>query len=365
MADGQTGYGMPIGGVIATKGAIIPNAVGKDIGCGMRVIRTNIRLRDFLKYRKEIMEKIFSLIPVGKGAWHKTARSGEALGALLSRRPGEFKDMSWVEQICLQVGTLGSNNHFLQFDVEVPVELWHYQGIIPIDLLMDCFVTIMVHSGSRNLGAKVADKYDKIAADMNQMWHSAVPNEWDLAFLPIDSSAGKEYRAAMEFALDFAKLNRQMMMETMVDVVQEFFPAATFSGVTDIHHNYAAYENHMGTNVIVHRKGAVKAVGPVIIPGSMETGSYLGEGLSFEKSFKSCSHGAGRELSRKAAKKVTDVQTIVDRMAKNDILILKPEMSDVGEESMESYKDIQNVMECQKDLVKVTARLRAVGVIKG
>ena len=365
MADGQEGYGMPIGGVIATDKVIIPNAVGKDIGCGMLAFRTDIRLRDFMKYREAIMQQIFSLIPVGTGMWHTTPRDNPDLNTLLERRPQEFFSGKWEEEIRYQIETLGSGNHFIQIDVEVPTVRTFWPGIQPLNELMDGYITVMFHTGSRNLGAKIADRYDKIARNENVKWYSEVPVEWELAFLPIDTSAGREYRAAMNFALSFALLNRNMMAKCVKAILSQYFPGVWFSHEVDVHHNYAAYENHFGKNLLVHRKGAVKAVGEVIIPGSMETGSFLGRGLENEASFKSCSHGAGRELSRQAAKKLVSVETIVERMAKNDILLLKPEMSDVGEECQEAYKPIDDVMLNQQDLVAIHNKLRPVAVIKG
>jgi tRNA-splicing ligase RtcB len=231
----------------------------------------------------------------------------------------------------------------------------------------------MIHSGSRNFGKKICDYYNALAKEMNSRWVSNVPSEWDLAFLPYDDILGQEYMTAMEYALKFAYENRHLMMERAKNVLYNVLEK--YAGITgikelinvDCHHNYAALENHYGKNVIVHRKGAVRARldGIVIIPGSMGTKSYIGTGLGNSDSFNSCSHGSGRCLGRNEAKRKFSSQDTIEHMKSLDIIVLKPNKEDISEECPQAYKDIEDVIKQESDLISVTHRLVPLGVIKG
>jgi tRNA-splicing ligase RtcB len=347
MPDAHGGYGMPIGGVAALDGYVSPAMVGMDIGCGMRAFRTNIQVKEFMQLREEVLDRIFATIPVGRN-WHKDITHLAEFDELLMGRPVSPILEKEGDRIGLQLGTMGGNNHFIEAQVAQDDHIW-----------------FMLHSGSRNLGKKVCEHYDGIAKELNRKYCSSVPAEWQLAFLPFDSKEGKEYLGAMNFCLRFAYLNRQCMSDVIRDILRGMFPTYRTLIEVDVRHNYAAWENHFGKNVIVHRKGAVRATDMVIIPGCMETQSFIGVGQKNPASFSSCSHGAGRTMSRKAAVKQYSAQSIVERMKAKDISFRKPNITDIAEESLESYKDIESVMERQADLVSPTVQLRTIGVIKG
>jgi len=229
----------------------------------------------------------------------------------------------------------------------------------------------MIHSGSRNLGLKIADHYNKLAIKLNEKWHSGVPKKWELAFLPIDSEEGQAYIREMNYAVEFALANRKLMMDRIMNIVRYVAgynkdTDVSFDEMINIAHNYASQENHFGQNVWVHRKGATLAREGIIgiIPGSMGTHSYIVRGKGNPDSFESCSHGAGRLMSRtkarneldlEAEKKLLDDQGIIHGIrSKNDL-----------DEAPSAYKSIDKVMENQKDLVEVLVELTPLAVIKG
>jgi tRNA-splicing ligase RtcB len=249
----------------------------------------------------------------------------------------------------LSLGTLGGGNHFIEFQVDSTQYLW-----------------VMIHSGSRNLGKKICDYYNEMAVDLNRQWWSSVPAEHELAFLPCNSEEGKLYISEMEHALTFAKHNRMLIMDRIRQAICQVLPGAQFDQELDIHHNYAALEYHDHGNFWVHRKGATQArfdqLG--IIPGSQGTASYIVKGLGNPKSFQSCSHGAGRAMGRKAATRDLDLAAEQKRLDDKGILHAIRGQQDL-EEAAGAYKDIDIVMEEQKDLVEVVYKLEPIGVIKG
>jgi len=229
----------------------------------------------------------------------------------------------------------------------------------------------MIHSGSRNIGFKVAHHYNKLAKELNKKWKSEVPPSWDLAFLPIDGEEGQLYLREMQYCVDFALANRQLMMDRIKDI---FYDIAfqdwdinlgrPFDETINIAHNYAKMENHFGKNVMIHRKGATlateKTVG--IIPGSQGTSSYIVQGKGNPDSFNSCSHGAGRKMSRSKAKEELNLE---DEQAKLKGIIHSVRNQQDLDEAPGSYKDIDVVMENQKDLVGILVKLTPLAVIKG
>jgi tRNA-splicing ligase RtcB len=231
----------------------------------------------------------------------------------------------------------------------------------------------MVHSGSRNVGFTICHFFNKKAKELNLQWNSPVPPAWDLAYLPADSDIGEEYIRWMNFALDFAKENRAKMMETVIDIVKT--QVAKYAGFTDIelservncHHNYASYEEHYGKMVWVHRKGAIRAgKGELgIIPGAMGEYSYLVKGRGNPESFHSCSHGAGRQMSRSEAKKKFGVQETIADLKSMGIFLGKSKKSDVGEESRFAYKDIDFVIANELDLIEPVRKMKTLAVVKG
>lgn len=339
MPDSHQGYGMPIGGVLATDGVIIPNAVGVDIGCGMGAVQTSLVgiQTDTLK---EIMGRVHKAVPVGFNH-HQKAQEWEGFD--------HAPDLPIIQQELAsarkQLGTLGGGNHFIEFQADERGSLW-----------------IMLHSGSRNFGLKTANVYHKQAQALCERWHVALPDK-DLAFLPMDDQAGQDYEAAMGFCLEFARASRARMMEEIMGIVSDVTGANPINEV-NIHHNYAAMENHYGKNVWVHRKGAtrVREGEQGIIPGSMGTSSYIVEGLGNPESFHSCSHGAGRKMGRKDAGRRLNLEEEQAKLA--GIVHGLQTMADI-DEAPGCYKDIDTVMENQKDLVKITTRLKPLGSIKG
>lgn len=349
MPDVHTGMGMPIGGVLACKDAVIPNAVGVDIGCGMCAVKTNWKVSDLPAetIRKEIMKGIRQRIPLGM-EHHKEAMEEKYLPIghniekmeIVKRRQNAIRH---------EVGTLGGGNHFIELQKDEEDNLW-----------------IMIHSGSRNLGKLVGEHYNKVAATLNQRWHSVVSPEIRLPFLPLYSQEFIAYWAEMQYCIDFALCNRKLMMQWIEEVLADTLKEIEFEPMINIAHNYAAWENHFGENVVVHRKGATLAREGVIgiIPGSQGTASYIVEGLGNPDSFCSCSHGAGRVLSRKAAIQNLNLEEEVKRLEERGI-IHAIRCQDDMQEASGAYKDIDTVIANELDLVKVRTKLSPVAVIKG
>jgi tRNA-splicing ligase RtcB len=360
MPDCHLGFGMPIGGVMATSNVIVPNAVGVDIGCGMCTVKTSLTSID-KETLKKIMGEIRKEVPVGFNK-HKEEQDED----LMPEYPHGWNPRT--EYVILQkeysnarksLGTLGGGNHFIE-----------------IQKGSDGFIWIMIHSGSRNLGLKVADYYNKLAIGLNEKWHSQVPKEWKLAFLPVDSKEGQAYIREMNYCVEFALANRKLMMERIKDILSQEYvnedfdgqvaPNIIFDEMINIAHNYASLENHFGQNVWVHRKGATLAKkGQIgIIPGSQGTASYIVKGLGNPQSFMSCSHGAGRLLGRKQAIKELDLKKEIKILDDQNIIHGIRNQNDL-DESVSCYKDISEVIENQKDLVEVSVKLKPLAVIKG
>ena len=349
MPDVHAGMGMPIGGVLACDGAVIPNAVGVDIGCGMCAVKTNWKMEDLPPHviRKEIMKGIRARIPLGI-EHHKEAQDAKYLP-----QGHDIDKMEIVKRrqhsILHEVGTLGGGNHFIELQKDEEGNLW-----------------IMIHSGSRNLGKQVGDYYNKIAVSLNEKWHSVVSPEIRLPFLPHGTREFGAYWNEMKYCIDFALCNRKLMMERIEEVIADSLKGIEFEPMINIAHNYAAFEHHFGKDVIVHRKGATLAREGVIgiIPGSQGTASYIVEGLGNPESFCSCSHGAGRVLSRKAAIHTLDMKAEVKNLeAKGIIHAIR--CQDDMQEASGAYKDIEEVIANESDLVKVKTKLLPIAVIKG
>lgn len=348
MPDTHQGYGMPIGGVLATKGVIIPNAVGVDIGCGMCAVKTGTRAEDVSKEEiKSIMSGIRELVPLGFE--HHKERQDESL------MPQDYHldELHVVKNQYLaalkQLGTLGGGNHFIE-----------------LQRCNDGYLWIMIHSGSRNLGKQVADYYNRKAKKLNELYFSSVPAKADLAFLPFQTDEAHHYYKEMRYCTDFAFANRRLMMERIKEAVSAVLSNVEYDPIINIAHNHAAFEEHFGEKVIVHRKGATsaKAGETGIIPGSQGTKSYIVEGLGNPESFMSCSHGAGRALSRSAAVKTLDLDTEIQKLDELGIIHSIRGKSDL-EEASSAYKDISQVMAFQSDLVKTRTELSPLAVIKG
>jgi tRNA-splicing ligase RtcB (3'-phosphate/5'-hydroxy nucleic acid ligase) len=343
MPDGHFGFGVPIGTVIACEGVVICSAVGVDIGCGVLSVKTNICNIEIQKV-KSIMGEIRKRIPLGFN-WNKT--QVKELPPLKEDLPVVKSEFSNAK---LQLSSLGGGNHFLELQVN-----------------SDGYMYFMIHSGSRNLGKKVADHYNKIAKELNARWYSSVPVDWDLAFLPIEEPMGKMYLKEMQYAVEFAQMNRDAMSEQIQESIHVVMGGdVVFEPPINIAHNYAQWENVKGKNVIIHRKGATSArKGELgIIPGSQGTSSYIVRGLGNEQSFNSCSHGAGRRMGRKAAQRDLDLKTEIKRLDDIGVVHGIRHQNDL-DEAAGAYKDIEEVMENQKDLVEIVTKLTPIGVVKG
>lgn len=349
MPDCHAGMGMPIGGVLPTKDVVIPNAVGVDIGCGMRAVKTNVRAEmlaaDFL--RKMIMRGIRERIPLGMNH-HDEPQDEKYLPEGFNIDELQVVKRQYVS-IPRQVGTLGGGNHFIELQKDEDGWLW-----------------IMIHSGSRNLGKQVGDYYNNRAKWFNELYYSKVESNIQLSFLPLKTPEFTNYWKEMEYCIAFAKCNRSLMMKRIEEVIFDALPDVEFDPDIDIAHNYAAWENHFGHNCIVHRKGAVRArQGEIgIIPGSMGTSSYIVEGLGNPDSFMSSSHGAGRAMSRTQAINTLNLEDEIKRMDAKGIVHGLRNPSDL-DEAASAYKDIDKVIALESDLVKVKTRLVPLAVIKG
>ena len=349
MPDVHAGMGMPIGGVLACVDAVIPNAVGVDIGCGMCAVKTNWCVEDIPTdvLRKQIMRGIRERIPLGMD--HHKERQDESY----LPQGHDIDKLTVVKAQYVsaqrQVGTLGGGNHFIELQRDEQGYLW-----------------IMIHSGSRNLGKQVGDHYNKLAAMLNERWHSMVKPELRLAFLPLRTQEFNDYWAEMQYCVEFALCNRRLMMERIQEVIADALPGIEFEPMINIAHNYAAWEHHFGKNVIVHRKGATLAREGIvgIIPGSQGTASYIVEGLGNPDSFNSCSHGAGRLMSRTAAVKTLSLEDEVKKLEDKGIVHAIRSQRDL-EEAAGAYKDIEQVINNELDLVKILTRLLPIAVIKG
>lgn len=333
MPDVHLGYGATIGSVIATKGAVCPSAVGVDIGCGMLAVNLHKSLNDF--NLKEVFDKIENVVPVGF-AGHKEPR------AMFGLHHASDKIKEVWEKAPYQIGTLGGGNHFIELCDDGAGNAW-----------------LMLHSGSRGTGNKLARGYIKHAKELMKIWHIELADP-DLAYLPEKTELFDNYIRDVLWCQDYALINRKHMLYNIAAILDLNILT---SSIINCHHNYVAIENHFNSNVIVTRKGAVRArEGDMgIIPGSMGTKSYIVRGKGNKESFCSCSHGAGRRMSRTRAKKE---YTVKDLERQTEGVVCRKDEG-VLDEIPGAYKDIDVVMENQKDLVDIVHTLKAVVCVKG
>ena len=369
MPDCHKGYGMPIGGVAACEGVLIPNAVGVDIGCGMCAVATNLsseRAADRNAIRK-LLDRVRERVPLGEGHAHRKGQSWngferylEATGVSIDRSgfpsgnvPGWLDRGSW-DLARRNLGSLGGGNHFIELQEDREGMLW-----------------LMLHSGSRNLGYRIARYYHQTALDWNTAGGYRLPDR-ELAFLEASSFDGIDYIRDMTFAMEYAKENRRRMMRVFRQSAESVFHGISFLREINIHHNYASKEVHFGKEVWVHRKGATSArrgeTG--IIPGSMGTPSYIVEGLGNPDSFCSCSHGAGRAMGRNEACRSLDpaaCDAAMDGIVYSGWKKRKGRRGGVPDlsEAPQAYKNIDTVIREQEDLVRPLVRLTPLGVLKG
>lgn len=367
MPDTHSGYGMPIGGVLAAKEALVPNAVGVDIGCGVVFERTNVRVSEVFKGSRGkalltgIVQEILNAVPTGF-EHHKQSQACEAAArfahVLSERPPAPFEQvlLRELERATFQVGTLGGGNHFIELQEDE-----------------DGLLCLMVHSGSRNVGHTLCTHFNKLAKSLSGRWQPVIPAKWDLAWLPAECPEGQAYFRWMQFALDFAQENREVLLDRVRMILEKALARALpemplrVTAHHHCHHNYASHEIHEGVPLWVHRKGAIRVAKDeiAIIPGAMGSWSYLVKGMGNPESFYSCSHGAGRKMSRHEAKRRYSVEETLKDLAQQEVVLGKIKRGDLSEESRLAYKDIQDVLDCEQDLVAPVLRMRTLAVIKG
>lgn len=359
MPDVHFGLGATIGSVIPTKGAIIPAAVGVDIGCGMMATRTNLTASDLPDNLHGLRSELERLIPHGM----TKGRGGRDRGSW--ENPPELVDQTWAdlvadfELICAkhprlkntnnrkQLGTLGTGNHFVEVCLDEHDHVW-----------------IMLHSGSRGVGNAIGNHFIELARKDMQKHFINLPNK-DLAYLVEGTEHFDDYWFAVGWAQRFAMKNREIMMQAAIKALATIIPKPFNAKLEAVncHHNYVEKEQHYGEEVMVTRKGAVSAkLGQYgIIPGSMGAKSFIVRGLGNQESFCSCSHGAGRVMSRAEAKRR---YTVEDQVAQTEGVECRKDAA-VIDEIPSAYKPIEDVMKAQSDLVEVVYTLRQVVCVKG
>ncbi|MEU0472922.1 RtcB family protein [Streptomyces olivaceus] len=353
MPDVHYGKGATVGSVIAMRGAVCPAAVGVDIGCGMSAVKTSLTANDLPGDLSRLRSRIEQAIPVGRGMhdsplepgrFHGLATSG--WGDFWGRFDGVAEAVKFRhERAGKQMGTLGSGNHFVEVCMDTAGSVW-----------------LMLHSGSRNIGKELAEHHIGVARGLP---HNQGLVDRDLAVFVADTPQMAAYRNDLFWAQEYAKYNRTLMMALLKDVVRREFKKArpVFEPEISCHHNYVAEERYEGMDLLVTRKGAIRAGSGDygIIPGSMGTGSYIVKGLGNADSFNSASHGAGRRMSRNAAKRRFSTRDLEEQT--RGVECRKD--SGVVDEIPGAYKPIDQVIDQQRDLVEVVAKLKQVVCVKG
>ncbi|GGN28280.1 RtcB family protein [Streptomyces fuscichromogenes] len=353
MPDVHYGKGATVGSVIAMRGAVCPAAVGVDIGCGMSAVKTSLTANDLPGDLSRLRSKIEQAIPVGRGMHTDPVEPGDFHGLATTGWEGFWGRFDGVaeavkfrqERAHQQMGTLGSGNHFIEICVDMSDSVW-----------------LMLHSGSRNIGKELAEHHIGVA---QKLPHNQGLVDRDLAVFVADTPQMAAYEHDLYWAQEYAKYNRSLMMALLKDVIRKEFKKArvTFESEVSCHHNYVSRERYEDVDLLVTRKGAISArTGEYgIIPGSMGTGSYIVKGLGNEKAFNSASHGAGRRMSRNAAKRRFSTKDLEDQT--RGVECRKD--SGVVDEIPGAYKSIDQVIDQQRDLVEVVAKLKQVVCVKG
>ena len=362
MPDAHKGYGMPIGCMLATDGAVVPYAVGVDIGCGMIAARTTVDVTRITPERvREALAGIYKRVPVGQ-----PTRRDQKQGSFETRQDSVALRDWWNdggqddlvlratrERADRQVGTLGGGNHFVELQADSEGALW-----------------LMLHTGSRSFGKAVCDRWHAEALARCTSDGIRLPNR-ELAYLDVASTSGVSYLRDMRYAMRYAEESRARIYERTLEALGETFGAIDATEMLETHHNFAALESRDGRDLLVHRKGAVRTTDAsgeaalVTIPGSMQTGSYIGRGKPSALALDTCSHGAGRKLGRNAVRRANVGVDIQAEMLAQGICLVCPEGADTLDESGRAYKNIEDVMTRQRDLVDPVVKLRPLGVVKG
>ncbi len=347
MPDAHVGMGATIGSVIPTTGAIIPAAVGVDIGCGMIAVETNMKSSDLPVNLKPLLSRIEESVPAGVGQGHEHARIGTEW--MLDHPNNTVLELGLAGRAASQFGTLGSGNHFVEVSLDPDENVW-----------------VVLHSGSRGVGNKIAQMHIAKAKGLMKELFISLPDQ-DLAYFTQTMPEFDAYITDLMWAQEYALANRERMMDAVLDAVAEVTVGKQLIERRRIncHHNYTARENHHGKNLWITRKGAIRAREGDwgVIPGSMGTNSFIVEGLGNPSSYNSAAHGAGRKMSRSKAKRELSTDTLADRMAGKTWLSGKS--AALLDEHPDSYKDIQQVMRDQADLVRVETELTQILNYKG
>jgi tRNA-splicing ligase RtcB len=347
MPDVHYGKGATVGSVIAMRDAVSPAAVGVDIGCGMTAVRTSLRAEDLPGDLRRLRSELERAVPVGFGQHRATAfddRDAADWDTFWRAFDDLTPDVKANSAKALhQMGTLGGGNHFIEICLDTRSEVW-----------------VMLHSGSRGIGNLLAQHHIEVARGLAH--NESLPDP-DLAVFLANTPEMKAYRHDLFWAQDYARRNRAVMLRLICDVLRKQFPQVRFDEPISAHHNYVAEETHFGEEVLVTRKGAIRAgrgdMG--IIPGSMGTGSYIVRGLGNPDSFESASHGAGRKMSRNKARK----QFTAEDLAAQTAGVECRKDTGVVDEIPAAYKDIDEVIRNQDDLVEIVAKLKQVVCVKG
>ncbi|HTU11864.1 MAG TPA: RtcB family protein [Allosphingosinicella sp.] len=359
MPDVHVGIGATVGSVIPTKGAVIPAAVGVDIGCGMMAARTSLMASDLPDNLEGVRSAIEQAVPHGRevgrgkrdnGSWGSPpaaiVEAWATLAARFQRITDKYPRLKNTNNL-VHLGTLGTGNHFIELCLDTEQRVW-----------------IMLHSGSRGVGNAIGSFFIELAKQDMRKWFINLPDE-NLAYFPEGTEHFDDYVEAVGWAQDFAALNRRMMMTNVIAALRKTIakPFDAELEAVNCHHNYVTRENHFGENVLVTRKGAVRAAKGVlgIIPGSMGAKSFIVRGLGNAESFESCSHGAGRVMSRTQAKKEVSLNEHVQAL--EGVECRKDE--GVIDETPRAYKPIEAVMAAQADLVEIVHTLKQVVCVKG
>lgn len=417
MPDGHWGYGFPIGGVAAfdvESGIISPGGVGYDVNCGMRLIRTDLTREEVQPHLERLMTELFRRVPAGVGAsgfvrlnrssfedviargarwcveqgfgWHRDLEAIEERGCIAGANPSKISDRA-VSRGINQLGTLGSGNHYLEVQVVSKDRVFDDETAAAWGITGQDQIVVMVHCGSRGFGHQVASDYLKGFEKAMRRYGISVKDQ-QLACAPFSSIEGQDYFSAMNCAANMAFANRQVITHQIREAFSAVFGRAAeemgMELVYDVAHNIAKVERHQEGDVVVHRKGSTRALGPgspdlppryratgqpVICGGSMETGSYLLAGTegAMRDTFASTMHGSGRTMSRAQAKKAIRGEEVRSRMKQRGILVKAVSMSGLAEEAGFAYKNISEVVQAvdRAGITKPVAELRPIGNIKG
>ena len=359
MPDVHVGIGATVGSVIPTKGAIIPAAVGVDIGCGMMAARTSLMAHDLPDNLEGVRSAVEQAVPHGrsvgrnkrdKGSWgdppEAIVTAWTSLAERFTRIVEKHRKLARANSL-VHLGTLGTGNHFIEICLDGEQRVW-----------------VMLHSGSRGIGNAIGNYFIELAREDMRRWYINLP-ERDLAYFPEGTQHFNDYVQAVSWAQDFAAVNRRMMMTNVIAAMRDSIakPFEAELEAVNCHHNYVAHEQHFGENILVTRKGAVRAAKGVmgIIPGSMGAKSFIVRGLGNSMAFDSCSHGAGRVMSRTEAKRTVTLEEHI----RDTTGVECRKDADVIDETPRAYKPIEAVMAAQSDLVEIVHTLKQVVCVKG